>query len=337
MKLDKYIATSGYASRRKALILIEEKRVKVNGKLANVFTPVKESDQVSVDGNLLNIKASTPTFIVYNKPKGIICTSEKIQDNIIDTIKHPQQIYPIGRLDKDSEGLILLTNQSLLIDQIANPKGKHEKEYLVTLNLPVRTKFLEEISKGIKIGKEQTQACEAILEPGTKRVMRITITQGLNRQIRKMCNAYQYQVIKLQRVRVMNIKLGNLKLGEWRDLNAEELKGLMAQLENEKAPSKVIEKQQEPKPSINTSHQNILPNNTKALSEPKSPPLAPKRLKKHEIKSKQKEPWKKMHHAKAKKAPAANANAVLIKKQKPQRKKKDKRVPKPFKKHDDGE
>ncbi len=335
MKLDKYIAASGFASRRKALLLIEEKKVRVNGKLANVFTPVKESDTVTVGETKLNLNAVSPTIIAYHKPKGIICTSEKIDGNIIDAIQHPQQIYPVGRLDKDSEGLILLTNQSLLIDQIANPAGEHEKEYLVTLNHPVRTKFLEDISKGIKIGKEQTKPCKAILEPGTKRVMRITITQGLNRQIRKMCNAYQYQVIKLQRVRVMNIQLDYLKLGEWRNLTDDEIKGLMSQLKTQtkttqpkplaKMQDVKIEKQNEPKYGAEVK---LVPKTDLA-------PEKPKRLKKHEIKAKQKEPWKKMQSAAKKAAP--KAGTTLAKKLKPFRKKKDKRPSSKFTKQDGGE
>ena len=147
-----------------------------------------------------------------------------------DAVDHPQRIYPIGRLDKDSEGLILLTNHSEMIDKIGNSKYEHEKEYIVTLNLPVRKQFLDEISQGIEIHGEQTKPCEVAMEPGTKRVFRITLTQGLNRQIRRMCNEFDYQVIKLQRVRVMNIKLAKLKVGEWRDLTELELKELMSQV-----------------------------------------------------------------------------------------------------------
>jgi len=230
MKIDKYIGYSGYTSRRKAYDLIAAKRVEVNGKIANFTTKFNEGDVVMIDGKKLEVEPFVPTFIVYNKPKGIECTSEKIANNIIDAVNHPQRIYPIGRLDKDSEGLILLTNHSEMIDKIGNSKYEHEKEYIVTLNLPVRKSFLDEIILGIKIHGEQTKPCKAELEPGTKRVFRITLTQGLNRQIRRMCNEYDYQVIKLQRVRVMNIKLAKLKIGEWRDLTELELKELMDQV-----------------------------------------------------------------------------------------------------------
>lgn len=223
MKIDKYIGHSGYTSRRKACLLIEEKRVLVNGKVATFSTKVQEGDVVLIDDIKLEPKAFVPTYIAYHKPKGIECTSDKIADNIIDAIGHTENIYPIGRLDKDSEGLILLTNHTELIDKIANPEYGHEKEYIVTLNFPVRKQFLKEISEGITLQKEKTKPCVVSLEPNAKRIFRITLTQGINRQIRRMCNAYDYQVIKLQRVRVMNIKLGKLKLGEWRDLTSEEL------------------------------------------------------------------------------------------------------------------
>jgi 23S rRNA pseudouridine2604 synthase len=230
MKVDKYIGHSGYTSRRKAFVLIEEKRVLVNGKVANFSTKIKEGDVVFIDGLELKKKEFIPTYIAYNKPKGIECTSEKIANNIIDAIGHAENIYPIGRLDKDSEGLILLTNHSEIIDKIGNSKFEHEKEYIVTLNLPVRTAFLKEISEGVEISGEQTKPCVVSREPNSKRIFRIILTQGLNRQIRRMCNAFDYQVIKLQRVRVMNIKLDKLKIGDWRDLSEIELSELLSQL-----------------------------------------------------------------------------------------------------------
>ena len=223
MKVDKYISISGYTSRRKACVLIEEKRVEVNGKTATFSTKIKDGDKLLIDGKALVVKPFVPTYIAYHKPKGIECTSEKIADNIIDAIGHAQKIYPVGRLDKDSEGLILLTNHSELIDKIANPLFEHEKEYIVTLNLPLRKQFLTEISEGIALQGQTTKPCVVSPEPGTKRIFRIILKQGLNRQIRRMCNAYDYQVIRLQRVRVMHVVLGKLKPGEWRDLSKEEL------------------------------------------------------------------------------------------------------------------
>ncbi|MDX2172218.1 MAG: pseudouridine synthase [Bacteroidota bacterium] len=227
MKVDKYIGQSGFTSRRKAYELIEEKRVTVNNKIANFSTKIYPGDKVFIDGVELVAKEFVPVYIVYNKPKGIICTTEKIKGNIVDAINYPEKIYPVGRLDKDSEGLILLTNNGEAIDKIANSMFGHEKEYLVTLNLPVRTKFLDEISKGIEILGEQTKPCKVSIEPGTKRLFRIILTQGLNRQIRRMCNAYDYQVIRLQRLRIMHILLGKLKPGEWRNLTENELAVLL--------------------------------------------------------------------------------------------------------------
>lgn len=227
MKVDKYIGQSGFTSRRKAYELIEEKRVTVNNKIANFSTKINPGDKVFIDGVELIAKEFVPVYIVYNKPKGIICTTEKIKGNIVDAINYPEKIYPVGRLDKDSEGLILLTNNGEAIDKIANSMFGHEKEYLVTLNLPVRTKFLDEISKGIEILGEQTKPCTVSIEPGTKRLFRIILTQALNRQIRRMCNAYDYQVIRLQRLRIMHISLGKLKPGEWRNLTENELAVLL--------------------------------------------------------------------------------------------------------------
>jgi 23S rRNA pseudouridine2604 synthase len=230
MKVDKYIGQSGYTSRRKAYDLIDAKRVVVNGKVANFSTKIKDGDVILIDGEELKKKEFIPTYIVYNKPKGIECTSEKIENNIIDAIGHSQAIYPVGRLDKDSEGLILLTNHGEIINKIGNSKFEHEKEYIVTLNLPVRTAFMKEISEGIEIEGVKTKPCVVTKEPNSKRIFRIILTQGLNRQIRRMCNAFDYQVIKLQRIRVMNIHLDKLKIGEWRDLTETELKELFAQL-----------------------------------------------------------------------------------------------------------
>lgn len=230
MKVDKYIGYCGYTSRRKAAVLIEEKRVLVNNKVATFSTKITDGDVVLIDGVELKARKFIPTYIAYNKPKGIECTSEKIANNIIDAINHAEAIYPIGRLDKDSEGLILLTNHAQIINEIAHAKYEHEKEYIVTLNMPVRKSFLTEIAEGIIINGEKTKPCVVSLEPNAKRIFRITLTQGLNRQIRKMCNAFNYQVIKLQRIRVMHIELGKLKTGEWRDLTESELAELFARI-----------------------------------------------------------------------------------------------------------
>lgn len=223
MKIDKFLSQSGFCSRRKACVLIEEKRVLVNGKTANFSTKFNEGDKVTVDDQEIIAKPFFPIYLAYHKPKGVICTTEKIEGNIIDAINYPEKIYPIGRLDKDSEGLILLTNHGEIINKISHAEEGHEKEYVVTLNLPVRKKFLEEIMSGIELLGKKTKPCKASLVSGTKRIFKIILTQGMNRQIRRMCNAYDYQVLKLQRIRVMNVELGQLKPGEWRALTQEEL------------------------------------------------------------------------------------------------------------------
>lgn len=169
-------------------------------------------------------------YIAYNKPAGIVCTTEKVEGNIIDAIGHQHHLLPVGRLDKDSEGLILLTNNGGVINRIIHPEFEHEKEYVVTLNLPLRNQFLKDMAAGVNIGDAVTKPCVIKAEPGTRRVFRIILKQGINRQIRRMCTVFGYQVIKLQRVRIMNIKLGKLKTGEWRDLTDEEVNDLFLQL-----------------------------------------------------------------------------------------------------------
>jgi 23S rRNA pseudouridine2604 synthase len=169
-------------------------------------------------------------YIAYNKPVGIICTTEKVEGNIIDAIKHPEALLPVGRLDKDSEGLILLTNNGSIINKIIHPDFEHEKEYVVTLNLPLRNQFLKAMATGVNIGDAVTKSCKIKAEPNSKRIFRIVLKQGLNRQIRRMCNVFGYQVIKLQRVRIMNIRLGTLKVGEWRYLSVAEMDEVMKML-----------------------------------------------------------------------------------------------------------
>ncbi len=227
MKIDKFIASTGIMSRRKAIEAIRQKRITINNKPAKPNAEVKQGDVVKVGAEEIKLNKEAAVYIAYNKPKGIICTSEKIEGNIIDAVNHPASIYPVGRLDKDSEGLILLTNNGELNNRITHPDFEHEKEYVVTLNLPVRKKFLDEIQQGVELNDSKTMPCIAWPEPGTKRVFRIVLKQGLNRQIRRMCNMYRYQVVKLQRVRVMNIELGKLNSGAWRNLDENEINELL--------------------------------------------------------------------------------------------------------------
>lgn len=175
-------------------------------------------------------------YIAYNKPVGIICTTEKIEGNIIDAINHKEKLLPVGRLDKDSEGLILLTNNKSIINRIIHPDFEHEKEYRVTLNLPLRNQFIKQVAAGVNIGEALTKPCIVKAEAGAKRIFRIILKQGLNRQIRRMCNLFGYQVIKLQRIRIMTIKLGNLKIGEWRNLTSQEIIELLDQSNKKRIP-----------------------------------------------------------------------------------------------------
>jgi len=171
------------------------------------------------------------TYIAYNKPKGIVCTTEKTEGNISDAIGFEKPLLPVGRLDKESEGLILLTDNAAIINRIIHPDFKHEKEYVVTLNLPLRNQFLKAMAAGVDIGEGIiTKPCKIKAEPNAKRIFRITLTQGLNRQIRRMCAVFSYQVIRLQRVRIMHIKRGSLKEGSWRYLSNDELELLFAEV-----------------------------------------------------------------------------------------------------------
>jgi 23S rRNA pseudouridine2604 synthase len=168
------------------------------------------------------------TYLAYNKPKGVVCTTEKIEGNIIDAVGGKEGLLPVGRLDKDSEGLILLTDNAAIINRIIHPDFKHEKEYIVTLNQPLRNQFLKQMAEGVDLGDAITKPCRIKAEAGARRIFRIILTQGINRQIRRMCAVFNYQVIRLQRVRIMHIKLGTLKTGEWRELSHEELELLFA-------------------------------------------------------------------------------------------------------------
>ena len=165
-------------------------------------------------------------YVAYYKPRGIISTTEPIENNIIDALNHPTVLLPVGRLDKDSEGLILLTNDKSIIHKIIHPDFEHEKEYVVTLNLPLRNQFLKDMGNGVNIGDAVTKPCIIKAEPGTRRVFRIILKQGLNRQIRRMCAVFNYQVVQLKRVRVLHITLGKLKPGEWRYLTQQEMEEL---------------------------------------------------------------------------------------------------------------
>ncbi len=224
-RINKFISETGVCSRRAADQWIEAGRVTINGETATLGSKVEEGDQVYVDGQPIGDKKKH-IYIALNKPVGITCTTERhIEGNIVDFIGHPERIFPIGRLDKDSEGLILLTNNGDIVNEILRVENAHEKEYVVTVDRPVTDTFLKGMASGVRILGTLTKPCVVTrINPNT---FRIILTQGLNRQIRRMCAAFDYKVRRLQRVRIMHIQLGELKRGKWRELSPSELKQLM--------------------------------------------------------------------------------------------------------------
>ncbi len=228
MRLNKYISETGISSRREADGWIEQGRVTVNGKRAELGTQVQEGDEVRVDGRIVGAKRKRRVYIALNKPVGITCTTERhIKGNIVDFIGHKERIFPIGRLDKDSDGLILLTSNGDIVNEILRSENNHEKEYIVTVDKPVTDDFLQRMAGGVRLPElgATTKPCQ--LNRVGRNVFRIVLTQGLNRQIRRMCAAFGYEVRRLQRVRIINVTLGDLKPGKWRDLSDAELHGLL--------------------------------------------------------------------------------------------------------------
>jgi 23S rRNA pseudouridine2604 synthase len=225
MRLNKFISETGISSRRQADQWIEQGRVRVNGAIATLGTQVGEGDRVEVDGKPLEPQAKS-VYIALNKPVGITCTTERhVEGNIIDYIGHPQRIFPIGRLDKDSEGLILLTNNGDIVNELLRVENRHEKEYVVTVDRPASDDFLAGMARGVDILGVTTHPCK-VRRIG-RNVFAIVLTQGLNRQIRRMCAVCDYKVQRLQRVRIVNIGLQGIKVGQWRDLSLDELHGLL--------------------------------------------------------------------------------------------------------------
>jgi 23S rRNA pseudouridine2604 synthase len=227
VRLNKFISETGVCSRREADAWIEAGRVRVNGKVAELGTQVGENDTVEVDGKPIGTKRQA-VYIALNKPVGITCTTERhVAGNIVDFVGHRERIFPIGRLDKESEGLILLTNNGDIVNEILRVENHHEKEYLVTVDRPFDDAFLAGMAAGVRLPELEVVTRRCKVERVAPKVFRIVLTQGLNRQIRRMCDVFGYDVRRLQRVRVVNVRLGNLKVGKWRDLSAEELAGLL--------------------------------------------------------------------------------------------------------------
>ncbi len=221
-RINKYLSEVGYCSRRAADKLIDACRVTINGKVPEMGTKVQPGDEVRVDNKPIIPPKEDFVYLAFNKPRGIVCTTDTRveKDNIIDYINYPKRIFPIGRLDKYSEGLILLTNDGDIVNKILRARNNHEKEYIVRVNHPIDADFINQMSNGIPILDTITRKCK--VEPIDEYTFRIVLTQGLNRQIRRMCDYLGYRVATLKRIRIMNVKL-NLPVGQWRDLSREEL------------------------------------------------------------------------------------------------------------------
>lgn len=221
-RINKYLSEVGYCSRRAADKLIEEGKVTINGKVPEMGTKIHAGDEVRVDGKLISPPKEEFIYIAFNKPVGIVCTTDDRfeKNNIIDFINHPKRIFPIGRLDKPSEGLIFLTNDGDIVNKILRARNNHEKEYLVTVNKPINQEFVHRMSNGIPILDTVTRKCK-VRQTGPSSFS-IILTQGLNRQIRRMCEYLGFNVVRLKRIRIMNIVL-DVPVGEWRYLTEKEL------------------------------------------------------------------------------------------------------------------
>lgn len=223
LSLNKYISSTGFCSRREADEYIEQGRVTINGKTARSGARVSDADRVEIDGEpLKKSKKPSTLYIAFNKPVGITSTTDlKDRTNIISYINHPKRIFPVGRLDKDSDGLILLTNDGDIVNKILRAGNYHEKEYIVMVDKPITPEFIDKMSNGVRILGQKTRPC--IVKQESQKRFRIILTQGLNRQIRRMCNELDYKVVTLSRIRIMNIRLGNLAVGAWRALTQPEV------------------------------------------------------------------------------------------------------------------
>lgn len=231
MRINKFISESGETSRRGADKLISEGKVTINGELAKIGSQVEPGDEVRVNGSLIQVEKNH-VYIALNKPVGITSTTEKhIKGNIVDFVNHPLRIFHIGRLDKDSEGLILLTNDGDIVNEILRVENNHEKEYIVSVDKPITAEFLKKMASGVDILNTTTLPCE--VKQTSKYEFHIILRQGLNRQIRRMCAALGYKVLRLQRIRIMNIHLGSLPVGQWRDLSKKERNQLFKELNYE--------------------------------------------------------------------------------------------------------
>jgi 23S rRNA pseudouridine2604 synthase len=246
-RINKFLSETGYCSRREADKLLEQGRITINGKQPELGTKVSYTDEVRVDGKLIREKTSKHIYLAFNKPVGIECTTNlEVRNNIVDYINHPERIFPIGRLDKASEGLIFMTNDGDIVNKILRARNNHEKEYIVTTNKPITDRFIDRMANGIPILDTVTKKCK--VEQISKNVFRIILTQGLNRQIRRMCEYLGYEVQALKRTRIINIAL-DVQVGRYRDLTDVEIAELNQLIE----PSIKTEEASLPKIKIQNS------------------------------------------------------------------------------------
>ena len=271
MRVNKFISESGLCSRREADKFIERGLVTINGKKVGLGAEVGPRDVVKVNGRGLNREEKQDLVLAFNKPIGVVSTTDKVEkNNIVDYISYSERIFPIGRLDKDSQGLILLTNNGDLVNKILRAGNKNEKEYIVSVDRPLFADFAEKMSQGVPILGVQTRRCKVVVE--TPFVFRITLIQGLNRQIRRMCEHFGYTVMKLERCRIMHIGLQGLSVGEFRPLEEEEMRLLNKYLEKSKseAPEKKVstdpdkpKPKPKPRPKPRTSSSSASPSSSK--------------------------------------------------------------------------
>jgi len=244
-RINKFLSETGFCSRREADKLIEQGRVTINGVVPEMGTKISPNDEVRVDGKLIRENTDKPVYLAFNKPPGIECTTNlEVRNNIVDYINYPERIFPIGRLDKASEGLIFMTNDGDIVNKILRARNNHEKEYIVTVNRPITERFIQKMANGIPILDTVTRKCK--VEQISKYVFKIILTQGLNRQIRRMCEYLDYEVTALKRIRIINISL-DVPVGRYRDLTDAEI----IQLNELIAPSSKTEEASLPKATPN--------------------------------------------------------------------------------------
>jgi 23S rRNA pseudouridine2604 synthase len=243
-RINKFLSESGFCSRREADRLITEGRVTINGAVPEMGTKVFETDEIRVDGKLIRENRDKPIYLAFNKPAGIECTTnQSVRNNIVDYINYPERIFPIGRLDKASEGLIFMTNDGDIVNKILRARNNHEKEYIVTVDRPITDRFIEKMGNGVPILDTITRKCK--VEQISKYIFKIVLTQGLNRQIRRMCEYLGYEVTALKRIRIINISL-DIQVGRYRDLTEAEIKELNQLIE----PSSKTEEASLPKVEV---------------------------------------------------------------------------------------